>query len=241
MVEKAGNEAKPEAGSQSTYALVAAIEAKDPFIRGHSAEVARVAVAIAKELQLPESAIGALRAAAILHDVGKISVPGEILYKPGRLSWAEWQLVKTHVAQGLKILSEANFPTNVRAAVAQHHERLDGSGYPQALRGEQIVLEARILAVADTFEAMTSHRPYRPAASVPETVQYIRDSAGVKFDRSVVDAFLRVLETEHMDITPSSNLSSYSYSQPVSSPEMGTSRGNVRRVLRRRVVVRRRA
>ncbi|MDY6918141.1 MAG: HD-GYP domain-containing protein [Chloroflexota bacterium] len=241
MAEQPGNATKPEAGAQSTYALIAAIEAKDPFIRGHSAEVARVAVAIAQELGLPEKAIDSLRAAAILHDVGKISVPGEILNKPGRLSWAEWQLVKTHVAQGLRILSEANFPTAVKAAVAQHHERLDGSGYPQALRGDQIHLEARILAVADVFEAMTSHRPYRPAASVQETVQYIKDNSGTKFDPAVVDAFLQVLGKEQGDITPSSTLSSYSYSHPVGPAEMQMRRGGVRRVLRRRVLVRRRA
>ncbi len=231
---------QPQAGSQSIYALVAAIEAKDPYIRGHSAEVARLGVAIATEMGLPEAAIDALRSAAILHDVGKISIPGEILNKPGKLSWVEWQLVKTHVAQGLKILTEAKFPSDVRAMVAQHHERLDGSGYPQGLRSEQIVLGARILGVADVFEAMTSHRPYRPAAPVSDAVEYITGSAGTKFDPPVVDAFLKVVAQEHKEVTPSSDLTTYTYSHPV-NPEMGPARGTTRHVTRRRILIRRKA
>lgn len=229
-----------QGAAQSTYALVAAIEAKDPFIRGHSAEVSRIAVAIASEMQLPEPAIESLRVAAVLHDVGKISVPGEILNKPGKLSWPEWQLVKTHVAQGLRILSEANFPPPVKAAVAQHHERLDGSGYPQGLRADQIMLEARILAVADVFEAMTSHRPYRPAVSVAQSVEYLKGNVGTKFDPVVVDAFLKVLAEEHEDVTPASTLTTYTYSQPV-NPDEKHARGGTRHIIRRRVLVRRRA
>jgi putative nucleotidyltransferase with HDIG domain len=199
-----------------------------------------MAVAIAKEMGLSEAAIDSLRSAAILHDVGKISIPGEILNKPGKLSWVEWQLVKTHVAQGLKILAEANFPSEVRAAVAQHHERLDGSGYPQGLKGDQVVLEARILGVADVFEAMTSHRPYRPAAPVSEAVEYIRGCAGTKFDPLVVDAFMKVLSREHMDLVPSSKLTTYTYSEPV-NPDMGPARGPTRHVTRRRILVRRKS
>lgn len=227
------------AGAQSTYALVAAIEAKDPFIRGHSAEVARIAVAIGREMGLADTAIESLRIASILHDVGKISVPGEVLNKPGKLSWPEWQLVKTHVAQGLRILSEAKFSSQIKAAVAQHHERLDGSGYPQGLRGDQIVLDARILAVADVFEAMTSHRPYRPAASVPETVEYLQANAGSKFDRSVVQAFVKILADEHQDLMPSSPPISHSYSHDARQDDR-QEHANVRRVIRRRVLVRRR-
>ncbi len=249
MLEKVENTPQPpapsfkaisqaQAVSQSIYALVAAIEAKDPYIRGHSSEVARLAVAIATEMGLPEADIDALRSAAILHDVGKISIPGEILNKPGKLSWVEWQLVKTHVAQGLKILTEAKFPSEVKAAVAQHHERLDGSGYPQGLRSEQIVIGARILAVSDVFEAMTSHRPYRPAASVSEAVDYIRGSAGTKFDPLVVDALLKVLAQEHQEVVPSSNLTKYTYSQPV-NPEVGPARSATRHITRRRIVLRR--
>jgi len=245
MVEEAENTSKTAApnaaqgAAQSTYALVAAIEAKDPFIRGHSAEVSRIAVAIAQEMQVPEPTIETLRVAAILHDVGKISVPGEILNKPGKLSWPEWQLVKTHVAQGLRILSEANFPAPVKATVAQHHERLDGSGYPQGLRKEQIMMEARILAVADVFEAMTSHRPYRPAASVAQAVEYIQGNVGTKFDPAVVEAFLKVLGEEHEDVTPSSSLTAYTYSHPV-NPDEKHARGGTRHVVRRRILVRRR-
>jgi putative two-component system response regulator len=245
MVEEVENTSNAAAlnatqgAAQSTYALVAAIEAKDPFIRGHSSEVSRIAVAIAQQMQVPEPTIETLRVAAMLHDVGKISVPGEILNKPGKLSWPEWQLVKTHVAQGLRILSEANFPSPVKATVAQHHERLDGSGYPQGLRREQITLEARILAVADVFEAMTSHRPYRPAASVAQAVEYIQANIGTKFDPAVVDAFLKVLADEHEDVTPSSSLTAYTYSHPV-NPDEKHGRGGTRHVIRRRILVRRR-
>ena len=123
---------------------------------------------------------------------GKISVPAEILAKPGRLSETEFELIKEHPRRGYEILKDVEFPWPIAQTVLQHHERLDGSGYPQRLEGDQIILEARILAVADTIEAMSSHRPYRPALGIDQAMAVIEADRGTKFDTAVADACLRL-------------------------------------------------
>jgi putative nucleotidyltransferase with HDIG domain len=154
--------------------------------------VADLAVAIAGELGLDEYEQTGLRVAGNLHDIGKIAVPSEILTKPGRLSVLEYEVVKTHVAQGYDVLRRVEFSWPVAEAVLQHHERLDGSGYPNGLKGPQISRQGRILAVADVVEAMASHRPYRPGLGVEAALEEINRGAGRLFDAEVVGACNRL-------------------------------------------------
>jgi HD-GYP domain-containing protein (c-di-GMP phosphodiesterase class II) len=146
--------------------------------------------------------LGALRLAGTIHDVGKIAVPAEILSKPGRLSAIEFSIIQAHPTTGFDILAEVDFGSPVAEMVLQHHERLDGSGYPRGLRGEQISLEARILAVADVVEAMSSHRPYRPALGMEAALAEVRAHAGIKFDADVVTVCARLIEGQDFLFTP---------------------------------------
>ncbi len=169
-------------------ALATAVEKRDPFTAGHERRVAILAQSIAFNLGMsPENAEGILLA-GMLHDIGKIVVPSEILNKPGKLNSYEYNLVKTHPLTGYEILKKIEFPWPVAETVLQHHERLDGSGYPHGITGQKIIPEARILAVADVFEAIVSHRPYRPARSIPEAIVEIQQYKGNLFDENVVDA-----------------------------------------------------
>ena len=174
-------------------ALASAVEMRDPYTAGHQRDVTQLACAIAKEMGLPEEQIEGIRMAGLIHDIGKINVPAEILSKPGTLNGLEFGLIKTHPQVGHDILNGAiEFPWPVAQIVLQHHERMDGSGYPQGLSGEEILLEARILGVADVVEAMASHRPYRPALSVSQALEEISQNRGVLYDPEVVDACLKV-------------------------------------------------
>jgi putative nucleotidyltransferase with HDIG domain len=175
---------------QTAASLTAAIEAKDPYTAGHVQKVTQWSGKLAKKLGLGDEEITAIEVAATLHDVGKIGIPGELLSKPGKLSEQEFSLIKTHSESSVNIVAGVEFPWDVKSIIRQHHERWDGTGYPQGLRGEEIVLGARIIAVADAFEAMTSHRPYRPAKSLEETLTEIKSLAGKKFDPNVVEALL---------------------------------------------------
>lgn len=150
--------------------------------------VADLAVAIAQEMGLGEEQVHGLRLAGIVHDIGKINVPAEILSKPGRLSELEYALIKVHPKAGFDILKDIDFPWPIAQTVLQHHERMDGSGYPQGLKADAIILEARILAVADVVEAMFSHRPYRPGLGIEAALEEIQTNRGVLFDPVVVDA-----------------------------------------------------
>jgi HD-GYP domain-containing protein (c-di-GMP phosphodiesterase class II) len=154
--------------------------------------VAELARAIASEMGLSEERIDGLYMAGIIHDLGKISVPAEILSKPGRLSDAEFQLVKTHPQVGYDILKNIEFPWPIAQITLQHHERLNGSGYPQGLSGEDMLLEAKILAVADVVEAMASHRPYRAALGLQKALNEIFQNQGILYDYTVVAACLRL-------------------------------------------------
>lgn len=177
---------------QTVTALASAVEQRDPYTAGHQRRVAELACAIARELGLPADRIQGLRLAALVHDVGKLAVPAEILSKPGRLGALEFELVKGHPERGWELLKDVDFPWPVAEIVREHHERLDGSGYPQGLKGEGILLEARILAVADVVEAMASHRPYREALGLEKALAEIETGKGRLYDPRVVDGCLRL-------------------------------------------------
>ncbi len=178
---------------QVVDAFASAMDLREPYTAGHQRRVAELASAIAEEMGLPPERIQGLRVAALLHDIGKaLFVPIEILSKPGKLTDLEMALIREHPKAGYEILRRVAFPWPVAEMVYQHHERLDGSGYPRGLRGEEILLEAKILAVADVVEAMSSHRPYRPALGVNAALAEIRDKAGKLYDPAVVEACLRV-------------------------------------------------
>ena len=177
-------------------ALVTAIDAKDPYTQGHSLSVSEVSVAIADELGLDQETINNIRIGSLLHDVGKIGIPDSILKKPGKLTDAEYEIIKTHASIGDDIMKNVRVLHPVLPAISQHHERLDGSGYPHQLRGDQITLEGRIVAVADVFDAMTSDRPYRDAIDRGEVLAYLVENAGSLFDQRCVGALVRVIRRE---------------------------------------------
>ena len=185
--------ARLEQAMQSTINVVATIgELRDPYTHGHERRVGEIAAAIAEEMGMDGDQVEGIRIAGYMHDVGKIGVPAEILAKPARLTKAEFDLVKDHAQQSYEILKTVPFPWPVAEAAWQHHERLDGSGYPRGLKGEEIVLEARVLAVADVVEAMSSHRPYRPGLGIDAALAEIEKNRGRLFDPAVVDACLRL-------------------------------------------------
>lgn len=166
------------------------IETRDPYTAGHQERVARLAVAIAKSMNLPAEQTKGVGVAALMHDLGKIDIPAEILSKPSRLKENEYRLIQDHSQAGYEILKNVDFPWPVAQAVLQHHERIDGSGYPQGLTGDEILLEARIIAVADVVEAMSSHRPYRPSLGLKRGLSEVADRKGIAFDADVVNACL---------------------------------------------------
>lgn len=173
-------------------AIASTMETRDPYTAGHQKRVARLAAAIAREMGLDESTIEGIHFGAQIHDLGKIQVPAEILAKPGRLSPIEFEIIKTHPQAGYDIVKGIKFPWPVVDMVHQHHERLDGSGYPQGLKGDAITLEARIVAVADVVEAMSSHRPYRAGLGLDKALAEISKEAGTHYDQQAVDACLRL-------------------------------------------------
>jgi PAS domain S-box-containing protein len=175
------------------HVLVSAIEMRDPYTAGHQRRVTQLVCAIAKEMGLSDERIEGLRMAGLIHDIGKISVPAEVLSKPGPLSDLEYGLIQAHTQVGYDVLNGTiEFPWPVAQIVLQHHERMDGSGYPQGLSGEEILLEARILAVADVVEAMASHRPYRSALGIEKALEEISQNRGILYDPEVVDACLKL-------------------------------------------------
>jgi PAS domain S-box-containing protein/putative nucleotidyltransferase with HDIG domain len=173
-------------------ALASTVEMKDQYTAGHQPRVTQLACAIAKEMGLPEEQIEGIRMAGLIHDIGKIMIPAEILNKPGPLTEIQYEMVKMHPRAGYDILKDIKFPWPVAQMVLQHHELMDGSGYPQGLSGEKILLEARILAVANVVEAMVSHRPYRAAYGIKEALAEILKNKGILYDSVVVDACLKL-------------------------------------------------
>ncbi|MBI4595403.1 MAG: HD domain-containing protein [Candidatus Tectomicrobia bacterium] len=178
----------------TVLALSSALERRDPYTAGHQQRVAQLACAIAKEIGLPEDRIEGLRVAGILHDIGKISVPFDILSKPGRIIKEEFNIIKIHSQVGYDILKSIEFPWEVAKFVLQHHESFDGSGYPAGLARENISLEARILKVADVVEAMASHRPYRASLGISKALEEILEKRGLHFDPAIVDACIIVFQ-----------------------------------------------
>jgi PAS domain S-box-containing protein/putative nucleotidyltransferase with HDIG domain len=168
------------------------IETKDPYTAGHQRRVSNLARTIAQEMGLAKDTIDNIRMAGIIHDIGKMSVPAEILSKPGKLNDIEMSLIKFHSQLGYDILKDAELPYPIAKIVLQHHERLDGSGYPEGLKGDQILLEAHILAVADVVEATASHRPYRPALGIDVALEEIEKNKGILYDTEVVEACLKL-------------------------------------------------
>lgn len=179
---------------ETIHALSATVEVRDPYTAGHQRRVARLACAIATEMGLPEDQIKSINVAALIHDIGKISIPVEILSKPGHLSEIEHELLRTHVQAGYDILKGIEFPWPIAQIVQQHHERMDGCGYPLGLKCEQICLEAKILSVADTVEATASYRPYRPAGGIDKALEVIKARKGAYYDPEVVAACLVVFK-----------------------------------------------
>ena len=170
------------------------VEARDPFTAGHQRRVADLARTIATEMGLPKDSIEAIRSAAIIHDLGKIHVPADILNKPTKLNEIEFNFIKAHPQVGYEILKDIELPWPVAEIIYQHHERWDGSGYPRGLSGQDILLEARILGVADVVEAMASHRPYRPPVGIKKALEELIENRGKLYDPEVVDACLRVFK-----------------------------------------------
>ena len=170
------------------------IETRDPYTSGHEDQVAKIACKIAREMKLTEEQVSFIHIAATLHDIGKISVPSEILTKPSVLNNLEREIIKTHCKVANDVLVNIDFPYPVAEIIYQHHERMDGSGYPRGLKGEQIAMEARIIGVADVIDAMASYRPYRAALGVEAAIEEIIKFKGITYDPVVVDACLKVYQ-----------------------------------------------
>jgi putative nucleotidyltransferase with HDIG domain len=173
-------------------AMATVIEMRDPYTAGHQLRVARIAGAIAHEMGLPNDLVKGVEITGKIHDIGKIYVPMEILSKPGQLSHIERQIIQTHARGSYDILKSIDFPWPVAHTALQHHERLDGSGYPHGLKENEIMLEAKILMVADVVEAMASHRPYRASRGLEAALEEISTNRGSLYDANVVDACLRL-------------------------------------------------
>jgi HD-GYP domain-containing protein (c-di-GMP phosphodiesterase class II) len=173
-------------------AMAAAVETRDPYTAGHQRRVSDLARSIGAEMKLDLDVIDGLRMAASIHDIGKISVPAEILSKPTRLSNVEFDLIKTHSRAGFDILKDIAFPWPIARIVLEHHERINGSGYPNGTSGDELLTESKILAVADVVESMASHRPYRPSLGINAALEEISKNSGILYDQDVVEACLRL-------------------------------------------------
>jgi putative two-component system response regulator len=191
--------------SGTVGALARAVEMRDLYTAGHQQRVSEISNRIGKKLALSPDQLEGLRVMGLLHDIGKIIVPAEILTKPSQLNDYEFLCIKAHPQAGHDILKDIDFPWPVATAILQHHERLNGSGYPLGLPGPNILIEAKILAVADVFESMSSHRPYRPAFSIEIALQELSDHQGVLYDPEVVAAARQVLKSEP-ELTVASSL-----------------------------------
>jgi len=176
-------------------------EMKDTYTAGHQRRVASLSCAIAREMKLSEAIINNISTGALIHDIGKINIPSDILNKPGVISNLEYQVLQSHVDNSYEIVKEIDFPSQVIEMIHQHHERLDGTGYPQKLAGEQIIIESRILAVADVVEAMMSHRPYRSALGIDAAIDEITIHRGIKYDSGVVDACIKLFRERGFKFT----------------------------------------
>lgn len=181
--------------------LVSALESRDPYTAGHQVRVADIARAIATEIGLDKEMIEGIRMAGVIHDIGKLSIPTEILTKPTKLTDLEFSLIKQHAQIGYEMLKNIESPWPLANIVLQHHERINGSGYPGNLKEDEILLESRILAVADVVEAMASHRPYRPSLGIEFALEEIEKNSGILYDALVADACLRLFREKGYQLT----------------------------------------
>ena len=193
MERKKTNETLTRTLMGTVGALARVVDMRDPYTAGHQMRVGELAYAIGRNLGFPEDRLEGVRVMGFLHDVGKIIVPAEILTKPSKLNDYKSMFIKAHAQAGHDILKDIEFPWPVASAVLQHHERLDGSGYPSGLCGEQIIMEAKILAVADVVESMSSHRPYRPALGMDAAMEEIAGKQGILYDPAVAAALMEVI------------------------------------------------
>lgn len=175
---------------QTIQVLANTVETKDPYTAGHQQRTAHIATSIAREIGLDKQRQKGVYMAAMIHDIGKINIPSEILNKPGPINDTEFSLIKEHPGIGAKIIEPIDFPWPISTIILQHHERLDGSGYPEGLSSDEIIEEAKILGVADVMEAMWSHRPYRAAKSIQDTIQELEKYSGIKYDSRIIDIAL---------------------------------------------------
>ena len=183
-----------EALTATVSSLGRAIEKRDPYTDGHQKRVSLLATRIAERMQLEPDRITGIRLGALIHDIGKIQIPGELLSSPRKLSQLELEMIHTHAEAGYEILKDTEFPWPLAEMIHQHHERLDGKGYPRGLSGDEILLEARIIAVADVAEAISSHRPYRPGKGVAEAIAELNDGRATRYDEGAVDACIAALK-----------------------------------------------
>jgi putative nucleotidyltransferase with HDIG domain len=181
-------------------AMAVIVETRDPYTAGHQHQVAKISRRIAEEMKLPQERIEALEMAAYIHDIGKIYVPAEILSKPGKLSEVELNIIKTHPQVAYDILKTIEFPWPIADIVYQHHERLNGTGYPRGLKEGDICLESRIIGVVDVFESMASHRPYRPTLGLERAVDEVTKNRGILYDPAVVDTLLKLVEEKKIEV-----------------------------------------
>jgi putative nucleotidyltransferase with HDIG domain/PAS domain S-box-containing protein len=181
-------------------AIVQVVEMRDPYTAGHQRRVADLARSVATEMGLPPDVIEGIRIAAAIHDIGKVAVPAEILSKPGKLTQNELELIKDHSLTGFDILKHVEFPWPIAEIIYQHHERLDGSGYPRGLKGDDVLLEARIIALADVVEAMASHRPFRPARGIDAAMDEIEEHRGTLYDPEVVDTCVKLFREKRYSL-----------------------------------------
>jgi putative nucleotidyltransferase with HDIG domain len=178
--------------STTIQVMISAIEMRDPYTAGHQKKSADVARAIATEMGFAPEKIDGIRMAGTIHDIGKLSIPAEILSKPTKLTDIEYSLIKEHSISGYEMLKDIESPWPLAEIVYQHHERMNGTGYPRNLKGDEIIMEARIIAVADVVEAMASHRPYRASLGIEAALEEIEKNKGILYDNVVVDACLRL-------------------------------------------------
>jgi PAS domain S-box-containing protein len=182
-------------------AVAGMVESRDPYTAGHQRRVADLADAMAREMRLEESRIEGLRMAGMIHDLGKIAIPSEILTKPTKLTQVEYQIVQTHAQSGYDILKDIDFPWPIARMVLEHHERIDGSGYPNHRRDGDILMESKILAIADVLEAMASHRPYRPSLGIAPALDEIAKNKGILYDDDVADVCLKLFAEKRFSFT----------------------------------------
>lgn len=188
-----------KAMEDTIQAMAVTVEMRDPYTAGHQRRVSQLAIAIARQTGLSEDRISGLRLAGLIHDIGKTRVPAEILTNPGKLSEAEFSIIKMHPAVGYDILKDIEFPWPIAQIVYQHHEMMDGSGYPSGLSGDEIIAESRIMAVADVVEAMSSHRPYRPALGIDKALLEILQKKESLYEPEAVDACLEIFSNNEFE------------------------------------------